>query len=129
MHTAQIEDARGGCFAFDTTLVLFFLAVDFGQSLDSFGFDSVLSSLTLVMLVILPYFLPFAGEKPVFGNWLFGRTVIGLFAVAIGAAFRQALGTVLPDALRFVPLTLLIAAAMFSCYLQFFGMLKVRLAR
>ena len=129
MQTAQIEYARGGRFAFDTTLVLFFLAVDFGQSLNSFGVDSVLSSLTLAVLVVLPYYLPFDGEKPALGPWLFGRVVIALFAMAVGFAFRQTLGTVLPETLRFLPLSLLIAAAMFSFYLQFYGMLKVRLAR
>ena len=88
MQTAQIEHARGGRFAFDTTLVLFFLAVDFGQSLNSFGVDSVLSSLTLAVLVVLPYYLPFDGEKPAFGPWLFGRIVIALFAMAVGFGFR-----------------------------------------
>ena len=129
MQTAQIEYARGGRFAFDTTLVLFFLAVDFGQSLNSFGVDSVFSSLTLAVLVVLPYYLPFDGEKPALSLWLFGRIVIALFAMAVGFAFRQTLGTVLPETLRFLPLSLLIAAAMFSFYLQFYGMLKVRLAR
>jgi len=129
MQTAQIENARGGRFAFDTTLVLFFLAVDFGQSLNSFGIDTLFSSLTLAMLVVLPYFLPVEGEKPALGTWLFGRTVIGLFAMATGAMFGQTLGTVLPETLRFLPMTLLIAAAMFSCYLQFYGILRVRLAR
>lgn len=129
MQTAQIEDARGGRFALDTTLVLFFLAVDFGQSLDLFGFDSVFSSLTLAMLIVLPYFLPFGGEKPPFGNWLFGRIVIALFAMILGAMFRQTLGSVLPETLRFLPTTMLIAAAMFSCCLQFRSLLRVRLAR
>jgi hypothetical protein len=129
MQTAQIENARGGRFTCDTTLVLFFLAIDFGQSLSSFALDSVFSSLTLAMLVVLPYFLPSEGEKPHFANWLAGRTAIALFAMAVGFAFRQALGTVLPESLRFLPMTLLIAAAMFSCYLQFYGILKIRLAR
>jgi hypothetical protein len=129
MQTAQIEHARGGRIAFDTTLVLFFLAVDFGQSLDSFGIDSFFSSLTLASLVVLPYYLPFGGERPAFGGWLLGRVVIALFAMCIGFVFRQTLGTVLPETLRFLPLSLVIAAAMFSFYLQFYGMLKVRLAR
>ncbi|HSU25064.1 MAG TPA: hypothetical protein VLI65_03720, partial [Pyrinomonadaceae bacterium] len=60
--------------------------------------------------------------------WLFGRIVIALFAMAVGFGFRQTLGTVLPETLRFLPLSLVIAAAMFSFYLQFYGMLKVRLA-
>ena len=51
------------------------------------------------MLVVSPYFLPFGGEKPAFGGWLFGRIVIALFAMAIGFVFRQTLGTVLPETL------------------------------
>ena len=116
-------------FAVDTTFVLFFLAVDFGQSAVSFGLNSVISVFTLGMLLVLPYFLPSASEKPEFGGWLLGRSVICVFAVVLGVMFRQALGTVLPDAFRFLPMTFLIAAAMISCYLQFYATIRFRLAR
>ena len=34
--------------------------------------------------------------------------------------------TVLPDGLRFMPMTLLILTAMVSCYIQFYGLLRLR---
>lgn len=124
----QIETASEKSFAIDTTFVLFFLAVEFGQTLGSFAFDTVLLAITLIMMLILPYFLP-SEEKPSFGNWVLGRTLIALFAVILGVVFRQTLGTVLPETFRFIPMTLLIVTAMLSCYIQYYGLLKIRLAK
>ncbi|MCD9187420.1 MAG: hypothetical protein LUM44_13375 [Pyrinomonadaceae bacterium] len=124
----QIETASEKSFAIDTTFVLFFLAVEFGQTLGNFAFDTVLLAITLTMMLILPYFLP-SEEKPSFGNWVLGRTFIALFAVILGIIFRQTLGTVLPETFRFIPMTLLIVTAMLSCYIQYYGLLKIRLAK
>ena len=116
-------------FAVDTTFVLFFLAIDFGQSMMGFGIDAVFSGLTLGMLLVLPYFFPSNAEKPDFRSWLLGRSLIAVFAVALGLMYRQTLGVVLPDAFRFLPLTLLILTAMVSCYLQLYAIIRFRLAR
>ena len=116
-------------FAVDTTFVLFFLAIDFGQSAVGFGLDSILSAATLGMLLVLPYFLPSSVEKPEFTGWLMGRILITVFAIALGIMYRQALGVLLPAELRFLPMTLLIATAMVSCYLQFYAIIRFRLAR
>ena len=116
-------------FAVDTTFVLFFLAIDFGQSAVGFGLDSILSAGTLGMLLVLPYFLPSSVEKPEFTGWLMGRILITVFAIALGIMYRQALGVVLPAEFRFLPMTLLIATAMVSCYLQFYAIIRFRLAR
>jgi magnesium-transporting ATPase (P-type) len=116
-------------FALDTTFVLFFLAVDFGQTMNFFAFGGILSLITLAMLTVFPYFLQHNGERPEFGNWVFGRVLIAAFAVALGLAFRQSLGVLLPDVFKFVPMTLLIVAGMLSFYIQFYGMMKFRLAR
>jgi len=131
MHTrtTEIAQAEGRGFAVDTTFVLFFLAVDFGQSMFSFGLDGIFSALALAMLIVLPYLLPSAGEKPDFGGWVTGRVVITLFAVVLGMMFRQTLGVVLPETLKFLPMTFLIASAMVSCYIQFYGVLRFRLAK
>ncbi|MEO6334989.1 MAG: hypothetical protein ABIO91_08405 [Pyrinomonadaceae bacterium] len=122
----SLSDKR---FSVDTTFVLFFLAIDFGQSAMSFGLDSVFSGLTLGMLLVIPYFFPSDGEKPDFMGWLLGRGLITVFAVALGLMYHQALGVVLPDAFRFLPMTLLIVTAMVSCYLQFYAIIRFRLAR
>lgn len=131
MHTqtARFGEAEGGAFAIDTTFVLFFLAVDFGLSLFSFGIDGVFSAITLSMLLVLPYFLHSSAAKPEFGSWIMGRTLIAALAVVLGVMFRQTLGVVLPESFKFLPLTLLIAAAMISCYIQFYSIIRFRLAR
>ena len=115
-------------FAIDTTFVLFFLAVEFGQMVGNFGFDTIFFAITLLMMVVLPYFLQ-SEDKPSFGNWILGRTLIAAFAVSLGAMFKQSLGVVLPETFRFLPMTLLIITAMLSCYIQFYGFLKLRLAK
>lgn len=115
-------------FAIDTTFVLFFLAVEFGQTFRGFAFDSVFLAITLLMLLVLPYFLQ-SDDKPSFGNWILGRTLITAFAVSLGAMFKQSLGIVLPETFRFLPMTLLIVTAILSCYIQFYGFLKLRLAK
>lgn len=124
--TIETTDRR---FAVDTTFVLFFLAVDFGQSAMSGGLDVVLSLLTLGTVLVVPYFLPTDAEKPDFVSWLLGRSLIAVFAVLLGTMFQQSLGVLLPESLGFLPMTLLILTGVVSCYLQFCAMIRFRLAR
>ncbi len=116
-------------FAVDTTFVLFFLAVDFGQSAMFFGLDAIISGIALGMVLVVPYFLPSECEKPDFGGWLLGRSLIAMLAIALGGMFSLTLGVVLPESFRYLPLTLLIVTAVVSCYLQFYAMIRFRLAR
>lgn len=116
-------------FAIETTFVLFFLAIEFGQSVSWLSFDSLFLGLTLMVVAVLPYFLYSEDEVPDFGNWILGRSLITGFAVLLGVMFKQTLGVVLPDSFRFLPMTLLIATAMISCYIQFYGFLKLRTAK
>jgi hypothetical protein len=116
-------------FMLDTTFVLFFLSMDLGQSLLAFGFDSALSGITLGLLVVLPYYLPYSGEKPEFKGWILGRVLILIFALSMGIMFNQALGVVLPASLGYLPMTLLIVAAFISCMIQLYGIMRFRLAR
>ena len=128
IRQTQTENAYDKGFVIDTTFVLFFLAIEFGQSFGIFAFDTVLLMITLLMILVLPYYL-IADEKPHFGNWLLGRTFIVAFAVLLGFMYKQTLGVVLPETFRFLPVTLLILTAMVSCYLQFYGFFKLRLAK
>jgi hypothetical protein len=130
MHTmhSNIESPDRG-FAVDTTFVLFFLALDLGLSFGSFGFDDVLSILTIAAFVTIPYLLPANGEKPEFRSWAFGRSLIALFGLALGVAFSQSLGTVLPVGFGYMPMTLLIVSATASCYMQLFSMMRFRLVK
>jgi hypothetical protein len=128
-HIARIESNTNAdkSFAIDTTFVLFFLSIEFGQIINSFAIDTIFFALTLIMLLVLPYFLP-SDEKPGFANWFVGRLLIASFAVSLGVMFKQSL-SVLPEMFRFLPMTLLIVTAMLSCYIQFYGLLKIRLAK
>ena len=128
-HMTDAEYSESRSFAVDTTFVLFFLAMDLGQSFAGFTVDGMLSALTLGVLLVAPYFLPSSGSKPEFRGWVLGRMIIAAFAVSIGLAFKQALGLVLPETFRFLPMTMLIVTAMVSCYVQFYGLMRFRWAK
>lgn len=123
-----IENTNDRGFAVETTFVLFFLAIEFGQSFDLFALDSIVLGITLPAFIVVPYFLP-SGDKPNFGKWVLGRSLIAAFAVGLGMMFKQTLGVALPEYMRYLPMTLLIVTAMLSCYIQFYGLLKLRLAK
>lgn len=116
-------------FALDTTFVLFFLALDLGQAWLNLGFDGFLAGTTLLAFIVLPYFLPFAGERPAFHGWVAGRFVLAGFGLFLGLLMKQAVGVLLPGWFGFMPMTLLIVAAFSSLYFQVYGILRVRLAR
>ena len=113
----------------DTAIVLLFLAIEYGRSARFFSLDAVLIAVTIVMLIVLPYFLPTRYEKPLLGDWLIGRSALALGGVVLGVGFSRSLGTVLPASMRFMPMTFLILASMLSCCIQFYGLMKLRLAK
>jgi len=123
------EAVENRSFAIDTTFVLFFLAIEFAQSESLWALDTMMVGITLLMVMALPYFINSEEEKPAFKDWFIGRVFITAFALVLGLMFRQALGNVLPETLRFLPMTLLILTAMISCYVQFYGFLRFRLAK
>lgn len=116
-------------FAADTTFVLFFLALEFGRSLTSFGFDGFLLGLSLGTVMVLPYFLLADTTGQDFGRWLAGRGVIAAFGTIVGLGFDQIPGVVLPDSIRYLPMTFLIVSATISCFIQFYGILRFRPAK
>jgi hypothetical protein len=115
--------------AADTTFVMFFLAVEFGRSMTGFDLQSALMATTLMSFIILPYFLPSMGEKPEFSAWLVRRGAIAIFAGGAGWLFGQGVGTALPEAFGYLPMTLLLVTAMTSTILQFYGFLALSTAR
>jgi hypothetical protein len=125
---AHAENIGERGFAVDTSFVLFFLAVEFGRTFLSLSLDNVFLFLTLLAVAILPYFL-LTDDRTTLTNWLFGRSLIAGLAIMLGAMFKQSLGVVLPETFRFLPMTLLIVTAMLCCYVQFYGFLKLRLAK
>jgi hypothetical protein len=70
-----------------------------------------------------------ATERPAFGKWLTGRGLVTGFAISSGMVMDRALGIALPEGLRFLPLTLLILAGMSSCFIQFYALMRLRLAK
>jgi len=127
-QNARSEAAGEQGFAIDTSFVLFFLAVEFGRTIFSLSFDNIFLFVTLLIVAVLPYFLLPSG-KPNFGSWILSRSLITGLAILLGVMFKQSLGVVLPETFRFLPLTLLIVTAMLSCYIQFYGFLKLRMAK
>lgn len=115
-------------FALDTTFVLFFMAMEFGRIMTTMSFDLVLMGVALAGVAVLPYLLP-NEERPEFGMWLAGRAWIAVFAAVIGVLFNQGVGTVLPEMLRFAPMSLLIVSSMLSCQIQFYRFLRFKPAR
>ena len=128
-HTTKKYTGFGCLAGVDTMFVLFFLALEYGRAVQMFSIDGLLMGATVLMVLILPYFLPSNSEKPLFANWMTSRILVTLFGVALGFALKQSLGVVLPESLRFMPLTFLILASMVSCYIQFYGFLKLRLIK
>lgn len=114
---------------FDTLAVLFFLGLEYGRAVRVFSMDGFLMGTTMLMVLVLPYFLPSRLLKASFGNWMISRSIVTMAAIFLGVALRQSLGTILPETLRFMPMTLLILTSMVSCYIQFYSLLKLRPAK
>lgn len=132
MKYTQAKTTRpvlGGIAGIDTAFVLFFLALEYGRAVQAMSVDGLLMSITMMMMLVLPYFLPSRYELPTFSNWILVRGSVMLSGMVLGVAFKQSLGVVLPEALRFAPMTFLILASMISCYIQFYGLMKLRLAK
>jgi hypothetical protein len=121
------SEERTRSFTLDTTFVLFFLAMDLGQTSIGLDLGSAVSAMTLAAFLVLPYFLPF-GDKGNFGRWLVGRVVVAATGAMFGLILGQAVGNLLPEVFRFVPMSLLIVAAIICCNIQIYGILKIRLA-
>ena len=101
---------------FDTSLVLLFLAVEVGRS-GGGSIETLLMAVTILALLVLPYFLPLA-DGPSLGKWLAIRGVVVVLGLACGL--------VLPESMRFLPMNLLILAGISSCCIQFYGLMRLR---
>ena len=105
----------------DTSAVLLFLAAEVGRTGKFGSTDTLIMGVSVLMLLVLPYFLPSASEcGPSFVRWMAFRGLIAVFGLASGL--------VLPDSMRFLPMNLLILAGISSCVFQFYGLMKLRLA-
>jgi hypothetical protein len=112
----------------DTTIVLFFLAVLLGSSLPTSVLDGILSLTTLAAFVALPYVLMGEETAHAFGGWVLGRIFIAALGLLAGALFYSALGSASPEAFKYVPMSLLLVAATASAIVQFYVIIRIRLA-
>ena len=113
----------------DTALVLYFLTVEYARAVQSWSVDGILTGMTILMIAVLPYFLPANVSGLRFSPWLAGRFVIALAGFMSGYGLRQTIGFDVPEYVGSLPMTFLILTGMTSCYLQFYGLMKLRLAK
>jgi hypothetical protein len=108
---------------------VFFLAIEYSRVVQIASFEGVLMATTILMILVLPYFLPSNFSTLGFSEWLAGRAVIGMAGLAVGYGLRQSVGSLIPASVGYLPMTFLILTAMTSCYLQFYGLMRLRLAK
>lgn len=113
----------------DTSVVLFFLAMEIGANGSKDLPGLLLGTLVLTVTASLPFWLK--GAKSLrFPAWLAGRIVIASAGLTVGLFFGLATQAgALPGAARFVPLSLLIVAGIISCNVAIYGIIRDRLAR
>ena len=112
----------------DTSLVLFFLALEFGRGSEVLSIDGVMMGVTLVMVLVLPYFLPSAEATASFSGWLLGRGILASAGFVLGIGLSGITGSMLPPLFGSLPMTFLILASVVSCYIQFYSVIKLRQA-
>ena len=115
-------------FGMDTIVVLFFLSLEIGRSIQLFSVDGMLMSTTLMMVLVLPYFLPSRADRPSMTSWLSIRGTIAIAALMIGVAYGRGAETA-PAGYRTIPMTVLILSSMVSAYVQFYGLMRLRPAK
>ena len=126
---AEVAEEASSFHSVDTSIVLFFLAMELAASAGGNGLDKGLSLLGIAAFVVLPYFLPGRHETMQLTHWLVGRTAIALVGTFAGIGFAYAVAPAAAPAYASLPMTLLIFAAFVSCLMQLYVMMKASLAR
>ena len=128
LTSVEVCDNENTSPIMDTTFVLFFLAMDMGQNLVNISSYMVFTTIALLAIAILPYFLVIA-EKDKLGTFLLKRWAIVGLAILFGAIFKQSLGVVFPKNFGFLPFTFLLVTALLSCFIQFYSFFRLRLSK
>jgi len=130
IQTAKIGmgfmNSKNGLFV-ETTFVLFFLSLDFGQNLFAISADGIFLGVTVVAIAVLPYYLPSANNQR-FADWIKCRGAIVLPGIFLGTIFNGMVGSVLPEVLRFAPLALALFTGVAACIAMFGGVLRFKYA-
>jgi len=114
-------------YSVDTMIVLVLLGIELGRSAAAASFDTFLLFVTMMMVLALPYAL-LLEDRPLFAKWLTGRSLVAVSAASAGMVLEQ-FHAFLPESVRFLPLSLLILAGMTSCFIQFYVLMRLRLAK
>lgn len=119
MAQTELNNTGNGTLI-DTTIVLALLTLEIGRSARNLSIETLLVTITALMVMVLPFFLR-GFDMGEFKSWLGKRIAVAVAGIAIGL--------ILPTSLAFVPMALLIPAAMVSCYVQFYSLFRLRLAK
>ena len=126
LKSSQISSKSLEWAGTDTAIVLFFLALEYGRSVRVFALDGVLMAVTMVMVLVLPYFLPSNVSSVSLARWVLNRAAVMSAGLLLGIGFGAGLGGTLPKSFSLVPMTFLILASMVSCYIQFYQSIRLR---
>lgn len=107
-------------FSIDTAIVLFLLTLELGRSVGNSSVETILLAVTSLMVMLLPIALGNVDVTEARSWFAIRFAIAGLGAVV---------GSVLPTSMEFIPMTLLIPAAMISIYTQFYSLFRLRLAK
>ncbi|MBX7060761.1 MAG: hypothetical protein K1X52_03825 [Pyrinomonadaceae bacterium] len=108
----------------DTSVLLFFLTAELARSATFFGLDTLLLTITALVVLVLPYLLIEIDGVPAFGKWLRPRLAFAGVGIGVGVIFRSA-----PASIGHLPMTFLILSAVISSYIHIYGLLKLRLVK
>jgi hypothetical protein len=113
--------SKADSIGLDTLFVVLFLAVEYSRAGEFISIDAGMMAVTLMMALVLPYFLPSAERSGTsFTKWIALRGTV----LACGLAA----GLLLPGSMRYLPMSFLIVAGICSCFVQFYSLMKLRLA-
>lgn len=127
--TPYTAEGWSGLIGMDTTFVLFFLAIEYGRAIRLFSFEGAVTGITMLAVLVLPYFLPTAYGRSTLTSWVAGRTTIALLGMILGTILSLTVGVVLPPEVRFLPMAGLITATVLSFYVQFYSLMRLRPAK
>jgi hypothetical protein len=111
----------------DTSYVLFFLALEFGNGLNGFSLDNLALGITLIAVLVLPFWLN--KERTNISEWVLVRGIVAILAIGLGVVFHQNLGTNIPEIYGYLPMTFVLISGMLSVYFQFYSFLKLRIVK
>lgn len=123
---AEISIGTESPVEFDTSFILFFLAMDIGRN--PFSFESLFMVPVLAIVLVAPFLITASGDQSLL-SWIGGRAAIGFAGIIAGAAFSVFLGTLIPESFAVLPFALVVVASLVTVLFSFASLLGFRLVR